>query len=520
MLPHVTRDSVGPPAGGRVDEEFLAMPRAAIADAAISRGRALGASHVDVRVARLQSQHLALRDASLDSLHRGEDVGMAVRVVVDGAWGFAATSIVAVDEVPALVARAVDVARVCRPLIDTPVELAPEPVADGGQWVSAYAVDPFAVPDAEKIDVLAEYSRRVLAAPGVEHVLAHLEQVKEQTFYADHHGTAVTQQRVRLHPVLDAVGLGPDDTVETMRTLAAPAGRGFEYVTGADGVHDWAHELATLPEHLAEKLRAPSVAPGRYDLVIDPTNLWLTIHESVGHATELDRALGYEAAYAGTSFATLDQLGTLRYGSPAMHIVADRTTPHGLSTVGWDDEGVAAQSWDLVREGVLVGYQLDRRMAAANAAALGVARSNGCAYADSPHSIPMQRMPNVSLQPDPRGPDLAGLLAGVEHGIYVVGDKSWSIDMQRYNFQFTGQRFYRIEHGRLAGQVKDVAYQSRTPDFWAALEAVGGPDTYLLGGAFNCGKGQPGQVAPVSHGAPLTLFRGINVLNTVQEGSR
>ena len=218
-------------------------------------------------------------------------------------------------------------------------------------------------------------------------------------------------------------------------------------------------------------MAAPSVDAGTYDLVIDPSNLWLTIHESVGHATELDRALGYEAAYAGTSFATFDKLGTLRYGSPVMHVTGDRTTPHGLATVGYDDEGVAAQSFDIVRDGVLVGYQLDRRMAAEN----GLGRSNGCAFADSPLHVPIQRMANVSLAPAPgAGPSTEELISGVERGIYVVGDKSWSIDMQRYNFQFTGQRFYRIDGGRLAGQLRDVAYQATTTEFWGSLEAVGG----------------------------------------------
>ncbi len=199
-----------------------------------------------------------------------------------------------------------------------------------------------------------------------------------------------------------------------------------------------------------------------------------------------------------------------------MNVTGDRTVAHGLATVGFDDEGVAQQEFDIVRDGTLVGYQLNRQMAAEKQ----LGRSNGCAFADSPGHIPMQRMPNVSLQPAPDGPGTDDLIAGVERGLFVVGDKSWSIDMQRYNFQFTGQRFYRIEDGRLAGQVKDVAYQATTTDFWRSMEAVGGPGTYVLGGAFNCGKGQPGQVAPVSHGCPSALFRGVNVLNTAAEGNQ
>jgi TldD protein len=299
-----------------------------------------------------------------------------------------------------------------------------------------------------------------------------------------------------------------------MRTLAPPVGRGWEFLTGAGW--DFDREIAELPGLLAEHVKAPSVEAGRYDLVIDPSNLWLTIHESIGHATELDRALGYEAAYAGTSFATLDRLGALRYGSPIMNVTGDRVVEHGLATIGYDDEGVAAQQFDIVRDGVLVGYQLNRQMARAN----GMGRSNGCAFADSPGHIPLQRMANVSLQPAPGGPTTEELISRVDHGIYILGDRSWSIDMQRYNFQFTGQQFFRIENGRLVGQLRDVAYQATTTDFWGSMEAVGGPETYVLGGAFNCGKGQPGQIAAVSHGCPSALFRGVNVLSTVAEGGR
>jgi TldD protein len=237
----------------------------------------------------------------------------------------------------------------------------------------------------------------------------------------------------------------------------------------------------------------------------------------VGHATEYDRAIGYEAAYAGSSFATPDKLGTLRYGSAAMHVTGDRTQPHGLATIGYDDDGVATSQWDLVRDGTLVGYQTDRVFARR----LGLERSAGCAFADSPHHVPIQRMANVSLQPDPTfDTSTAELISGVQRGIYIVGDRSWSIDMQRYNFQFTGQRFYLIRDGALAGQLRDVAYQATTTDFWGAMEAVGGPSTWGLGGALNCGKAQPGQVAAVSHGCPSALFRGINVLNSREEAGQ
>ena len=502
-----------------IDSSFLALPARGLAAAALERAIELGAEHADFRLERIRTGHLHLRDGRLDSASDQEEVGLAVRVVHEGTWGFAAGITRTAKAAAELAAQAVATARVSRPLSRRPVELAPEQVYDDAVWVSSYEVDPFSVPAEERVGRLTELSERLLAADGVDHVDASVMFVRENKFFADTAGTMTTQQRVRLHPEFTAVhvdrGAG---SFATMRTLAPPVGRGWEYLTGTGW--DFDAEIAELPGLLAEHAKAPSVEPGAYDLVIDPTNLWLTIHESIGHATELDRALGYEAAYAGTSFATLDQLGKLQYGSPVMNIVGDRTVEHGLATIGYDDEGVRAQQFDIIRDGVLVGYQLNRQMAHDNAGELGGDRSNGCAFADSSSHIPLQRMANVSLQPAPDGPSLDELISGVERGILVKGDRSWSIDMQRFNFQFTGQQFHRIEHGRVVGQLRDVAYQATTTDFWAAMEAVGGPQTFLLGGAFNCGKGQPGQVAPGSHGCPAALFRGINVLNTRNEARR
>jgi TldD protein len=504
-----------------MDPAFLALPMRSLADAALQRAQELGAEHADFRLERIRGQHMSLRDGRLEGTHDGEDVGFGVRVVHGGTWGFASAVDLTVDEAQRVAGQAVELARAAHDMSPERIELADEPVYADLSWISAYEIDPFTVADGEKLDLMASYSRRVLDQPGVDHVTARLSQVLEGKFYADTAGTVTTQQRVRLHPVVEALSVDPaGGRFETMRTLAAPAGRGWEYVSGADGVVDWAASLDELPETLAEKLAAPGVEAGTYDLVVDPTNLWLTIHESVGHATELDRALGYEANFAGTSFATPDRLGSLRYGSPLMHVTGDRTATHGLSSVGYDDEGVEAQQWDIIRDGMLVGYQLDRRMARLMSETLGTSRSNGCAYADSPGHIAVQRMANVSLQPADGGPSTEELIDQVDRGIYVVGDKSWSIDMQRYNFQFTGQRFYRIENGRLAGQLKDVAYQATTTDFWGSMAAVGGPETYVLGGAFNCGKAQPGQVAPVSHGCPSALFRSVRILNTADEGGR
>ncbi|MHB8463800.1 MAG: TldD/PmbA family protein [Acidimicrobiales bacterium] len=496
-----------------VDPAFLALPLSALTDAALTRARELGAEVAQLRVERIREAAISVRDNELEGASDSEDAGLAVRVVHDGTWGFAAGVDLTTDAAARLAEQAVAAARTCRPLSVQRVEIAEEPVYTDATWVSSYDVDPFDLSDAERVATLVDWSERLLAADGVDHTDVQALAVRENKYYADLAGTVTTQQRVRVDPAATAIAVDPTSgAFETMRTLALPVGRGWEYLTGTGW--DWDGELAELPGLLAEKMRAPSVDAGAYDLVIDPSNLWLTIHESIGHATELDRALGYEAAYAGTSFATFDQLGSLRYGSPIMHVTGDRTADHGLATIGYDDEGVASQSWDLVRDGVLVGYQLDRHMARMQ----GLGRSNGCAFADSPQHVPVQRMANVSLQPSAGATTTADLIAGVHDGIYVVGNKSWSIDMQRYNFQFTAQRFVRIKDGQLAGQLRDVAYQGTTTEFWGSMEAVGGASTYVLGGAFNCGKAQPGQVAPVSHGCPSAMFRQVNVLNTVREG--
>jgi TldD protein len=501
-----------------VDPFFLALPARELAGAALNRTGDLGAEHAEFRLERVRVATLSLRDAHLDASTDTEDLGLAVRVLHDGAWGFASGITRTADAAARLAEQAVATARLSRVLSSDPVLLAPEPVYADVTWISAYDVNPFDVPEVERAGRLTELSERLLSADGVDHVDAHLTQVLENKFYADTAGTMTTQQRVRIHPDFTTVNVDRGaGAFFSMRTVAPPAGRGWEYLTGTGW--DFDAEIAELPALLADHVKAPSVEAGRYDLVIAPSNLWLTIHESIGHATELDRALGYEAAYAGTSFATLDKLNSLRYGSPVMNITGDRTVEHGLATIGYDDEGVATSRFDIVRDGTLVGYQLNRQMAAANAAS-GFSRSNGCAFADSSGHIPLQRMANVSLEPAPDGPSVEDLISRVDRGIYIVGDRSWSIDMQRFNFQFTGQQFHRIEDGRLVGQLRDVAYQATTTEFWGSMEAVGGPQTYVLGGAFNCGKGQPGQIAAVSHGCPAALFRGVNVLNTVDEGGQ
>jgi TldD protein len=501
-----------------VDPTFTSLPHRPLGDAALARAREAGVQHADFRFERIRHQELGARDGVLQGASDSEDLGFAVRVIHRGAWGFASGVILTTDEAIRVTDEAIQVALVAAAMTTEPVVLAPEPVHDDVTWSSPHVTNPFDVPTPEKADLLVGWTDRLRSHSAVQHASAFLVQVQENKYYADLAGTRTTQQRIRLMPGFEAMGTDEATGIfDSMSSIAPPVGRGYEYLS--DGRHDWDAELAEVPEMLAAKLAAPSVEAGDYDLVIHPSNLWLTIHESIGHATELDRALGYEANYAGTSFATPDLLGSLQYGSRVMNVTGDRTVEHGLATIGYDDEGVATQQWDIVRDGVLVGYQLDRPMGAMMPE-MNHGRSNGCAYADSPGHIPIQRMANVSLEPAPDGPSTEELISRVERGIYIVGDKSWSIDMQRFNFQFTGQRFFRIEDGRLAGQVRDVAYQATTTEFWNSLEAVGGPQTWQLGGAFNCGKAQPGQVAAVSHGCPTSLFRNVRILNTTDEAGR
>ncbi len=498
-------NSVTPIAGGEIDVDRLA-------DVALNLVETAGATTGQVRIAQHDTRGVGLRDGKVENVASDSSIGFSVRVVHNGAWGFAATTDLTQLGAKLVAQKALEMAKVSAAVSTDRVELVDEPSYGKVSWRLPVEIDPMKVSDEEVIELLRSWHEIVSAHPIVHHIDVTAAMGKDITFFADLTGNRILQERDRTSAQLTGVHIG-ENGFDDMRTCAPPAGRGFEYLLGKGW--DWHTELRQLPDDLAEKSKAPSVQAGKWDLVIDPTNLWLTIHESIGHATELDRALGYEANYAGSSFATIDKLNKFKYGSEIMNVTGDRIAEHGLSTVGFDDEGVAAQRWDLIKDGILVGYQTDRNIAKK----IGLSRSNGCAFADSALHNPIQRMPNVSLQPGSQDLSTQDLISNVDRGIYIVGDKSWSIDMQRYNFQFTGQRFYEIKAGKIIGQLKDVVYQSRTPDFWASMRAIGGAQTYLLGGALNCGKGQPGQTAPVSHGCPSALFSQINVLNGKEQAS-
>lgn len=479
-----------------------------LAQAALEAAVAAGASYADVRLVVWQREQLAVRDDHVSNLGQREDYGLGVRVIADGAWGFAATPLAGRkgDRAAVEAARAaVKMARTSALLMPAPIQLVAAPVVRGA-WVSPHAVDPFAVPLQEKVDLLLAAARAALAVPGVQHADASILAVREEKLLLTSEGSRVHQMFFRVAPGLTATAIDRRRGRFASRDHeVAPMLAGYEHVTAADLV-------GAAPEIAADalrKLHAAPAAPGKKQVILAPSNLWLTIHESIGHSTELDRALGWEANFAGTSFLTPDKRGNLKIGHPRVNLVADRTQPGGLATTAWDDEAVAAQRWDLVRDGVFVGWQTTRDLAAA----VGDASSRGCLYADSYASVAFPRMPNVSLQPGPEGYTTEDLIAATDDGILISGRGSWSIDQQRYNFQFGGQFFWEIKKGRLTRPLRDVAYQSNTVEFWSSCDMLGGAGTYRLGGSFSDGKGEPSQSNAVSHGCPPARFT-VNVLNT------
>ena len=445
-------------------------------------------------------------EQQIQNVSRSQSFGFGVRVLVKGTWGFASSPVVTAEEVLRVTQQAVEIANANARYQRKPVQLAPAPKVEGS-WKSSFERDPFDVSTDDKIQFLLKVNEAATKSPGVGFVNSALLFVNEQKFYASTDGSRVEQDIVRSYPnfTVTAVDRQTGD-FQTRSALGGPQGMGYEYVEN----YPWVAEAERAGAEAVMKLKAKPIAPGKYDLVLHPSHLWLTIHESVGHSTELDRALLWEANFAGTSFLTPDKTGKLQFGSKIVNFVADRTQPAGLATVGYDDEGVPGQRWHLVKNGTFVDWQTTRDLAPL----IGQKSSYGCLHADSWSSVPFPRMPNVSLEPAAENVSLDDLVGGVANGIMIYGDGSYSIDQQRYNFQFGGQTFWEIKNGKVGGMLRDVAYQSRTTDFWGACDGLGGRATYALGGSFNDGKGEPSQSNAVSHGCPVARFRQINVLNT------
>jgi TldD protein len=480
-----------------------------------------GAEFADARISRYRNGSVATREQQIVNVAEGDTMGVGVRVLAAGTWGFGATRDLTKSGVAAAAREAVAIARANRLPEADRVRLAPTPVVPDGRWQTPYTIDPFDVPVEQKADLLLRANAAALRAPNVRFVSSAMLFVKEEKSYANSEGTFTQQTAVRSWMPFTATAVSADRTdFQSRGEVIAPMGRGYEYLLEQQPEE----QARRWGEQAAEKLKARSVDVGRYDLVLHPSHLFLTIHESVAHPTELDRALGYEANYAGTSFVAppRDVLGSLRFGSPLMHVVGDRDQPGSLAAIGWDDEGVRPERFDIIKEGVLVDYQTTREQAPMLDwwyARRGMpVRSHGCSYAQRSSDVQFQRMPNVSLMPGEKDIGWDDLIAATDRGIAILSRGSYSIDQQRYNAQFGGQLFYEIRNGKIVGMLKDVAYQMRTPEFWASLDMLGGAKSWEMGGTFNDGKGQPGQVNAVSHGCPPSRFRNVNVVNTGRTG--
>ncbi len=483
-----------------------------LAERAIAAAQKLGASYADARLVMWRRERVSVRDDHIDGVRRSSEYGLGLRVIADGAWGFSATWRLDAKSIDALAKQAVSAAKTMAKLRKQPVELAPAR-AVVGSWVAPHEIDPFTISPKDKADLLIAAAKGVLGVAGVAYAQASVEIQREEKLFVSSEGGQIHQLMFRVMPQLSATAVDRKRGRFASRTHECPPLlAGWEWAQKAGLVED----APQIGEDALRKLHAAPVSPGEKTVILAPSNLWLTIHESIGHPTELDRALGLEANYAGTSFMDPRETGKLRVGSEIVEFVADRTQANGLATCAWDDDGIATERWDLVREGVLVDWQTTRDQAAWIRDKTNDADGHACSYADSYASVPFQRMPNISLQPRPEGYTTEDLINATDDGILISGRGSWSIDHQRYNFQFSGQFFWEIKQGRLTKPLRDVAYQANTLEFWRSCDMIGGPGTYRLGGSFGDGKGQPGQSNAVSHGCPPARFR-VNVVNTGED---
>lgn len=484
---------------------------------ALNAAKLAGAGYADARIARYLQNFVVTREQQIINVVDTDSIGIGVRALVDGTWGFAASRNLTKDGVAAAAREAVAIAKANRIARDRAVELAPAPAHPDASWKSAFEIDPWSVPVEQKADLLIKANAEGMKAPNVKFVFSGMFFRKMDRNYANTDGSVIAQTIVQSAIQQQFTAVSPDfSDFQNRGNTMPPVGRGYEWVLQQNLVENsrkWGEEAS-------EKLKAKPVEVGRYDLVLHPSHLWLTIHESIAHPTELDRAMGYEANYAGTSFvAPPDKfLGSFKYGPEFMNIQGDRSQAGALATIGYDDEGVQPDEFLIVKNGVVNDYQTTREQATwlkwwydKNQRPT---RSHGCSYADNWSTVQFQRMPNVSLLPGTRDVSYEDIIADTDRGIAIVGDGSFSIDQQRYNAQFGGQLFYEIRGGKIVGMLKDVAYQIRTPDFWNAMDMIGGRSGYEVWGSFFDGKGQPGQVNAVSHGSVPARFRQINVINT------
>lgn len=474
-----------------------------LASLALDTARSRGASYADIRICRYRNQYLFGRDLRLETTADTEDMGFGVRAVVNGAWGFASSYRLDRDEIQRIAGLAADIARASARLLKQPVELVPEP-AYQDHWQSPIQKNPFKIPMEKKIELILKVNEEMLKVPGIKVATAFLNFREMWKYFASTEGSFIEQDLFYGNPNFTAIAVGPDDS-QTRTIQVAPEQRGYEMIEAVD----WVPRARQAAEEAVRKLKAKVGQSGKRDIITMPSHLCLTIHESIGHATELDRALGWETDMAGTSFATPDKLGTLKYGSPLMNIVGDKLLPNALATVGFDDDGVKSRRFDIIKDGIFVGYQTTRELARF----VKDKESHGCAYADSWFSFPLQRMPNVWLKAGEKPLTLDELIADTQDGLLFEGTGSFSIDHQRLNFQFGGDAIWEVKNGKLGEMVKNVAYQSKTTDFWGSLDALCSREAWENWGVFGCGKGEPMQGAHMGHGSAPARFRQVNIVS-------
>ena len=481
---------------------------------AIERAKAAGATYADIRINRYRSQNVGFRIQSdratgkpveVPSVSDSGSFGFGLRVLADGAWGFSASHEVTREAIARAAGEAVEIAKANSSLRLQPIQLAATP-AYRDTYRTKVVTDPFSVPIEQKHELLRAIAADARKVAGVFSVMGSIGARLEDRFFVSSEGSVIEQHVYQISPELTATAVEAGRKVKSRTYMPHAVCAGYEAVERARMLD----QAKRVGEEAVAHLKAPSVSPGVMDLVLLPTHLGLTIHESIGHSTELDRALGYEANYAGTSFLTTDKLGKFRVGSDIVNFNGDRIRPESLSTCGYDDDGVKTRQFPIIKAGIFVGYQTIRDQAHL----IGQTESMGCCYADSYASVPFQRMPNVWLEPSDKQVTLDDLIAGVENGVLIDGRGSYSIDQQRYNFQFGGDAFWEIKGGKVRGMISDVAYQSRTPDFWSSCDGIGGQALWENVGLNADGKGQPPQINAMSHGCAPARFRRVNVLRT------
>lgn len=466
-------------------------------DTAVSRG----AEYADVRLLKQNRQNMGVENERVSSISDTEDAGIGVRVLVAGAWGFAGTADLTREGVMRAAGRAVQIAQASATRLRQPVRLAPEPAAVRS-FATPVKVDPFEVPIDSKIDLLLRINANLMANRGVRKADGFMTFRRDERLFISSEGSDLSSLVVTCGCGYQATAVGGGDA-RSRSYFPPPLTAGYECIDADDLLAN----ASRVADQAVAHLQADECPVGVKDLILDPQNLSLTIHESVGHATELDRALGYEESLAGRSFATPDKLRSMKYGSEQVSFIADNTLEHGLATHGFDDDGVAGQRWHIVEDGLFVAYSTGREVAAE----LDLPRSSGGCRADHWGSIPIVRIPNLSLMPGRTQLSPEELIADTRDGIYIEGRGSFSIDQMRCNFQFGGDAFWEIKNGKLGRMLKNVTYQSMTTDFWGSCDAVCDERHWVQDGVLNCGKGDPMQISQMTHGAATARFRDIKV---------